>query len=182
MLPKEYFSAKGLDPFVVKMNEKVEFSLLKCPGKYTVQVAHFTGRVILDQKEIRAVSSGTKNMESRLAEAADKAHRMTVALRRKGYEAYEFHDRAASIVTVGSFNQVGATRPDGRIDLDPKVFTLMQTFGGDQVSLPGQPNGSMQPKTISEGGRTIPFDIQPIPVEVPKQSLSAAFNRTASRE
>lgn len=180
LLPKEYFTAKGLEPFVVKMNDKVEFSLLKCPGKYTVQVAHFTGRVILDQKEIRAVSSG-KPMESRLAEAADKAHRMTVALRRKGYEAYEFHDRAASIVTVGSFSQVGTPRQDGKTELDPKIFTLMQTFGGDQVSLPGQPSGSMQPKTITEGGMTIPFDIQPIPVEVPKQSLSAAFNRTASR-
>lgn len=179
-LPKEFFAAKGLDPFVVKMNDKAEFSLLKCPGKYTVQVAHFTGRVILDQKEIRAVTSG-KPMESKLAEAADKAHRMTVALRRKGYEAYEFHDRAASIVTVGSFEQVGTPRQDGRTELDPKIFTLMKTFGGDSVTLPGQANPTMQPKTISDGGQMIAFDIQPIPVEVPKQSISAAFNRTVSR-
>jgi len=180
LLPKEFFANRGLDPFVVKMNDKAEFSLLKCPGKYTVQVAHFTGRVILDQKEIRAVASG-KPMDSKLAEAADKAHRMTVALRHKGYEAYEFHDRAASIVTVGSFDQVGTPRQDGRTELDPKVFTLMKTFGADQVTLPGQTAPSMQPKTITDAGQSIPFDIQPIPVEVPKQSISGAYSRTASR-
>jgi hypothetical protein len=180
VLPKEFFASKGLDPFVVKMNDKVEFSLLKCPGKYTVQVAHFTGRVILDQKEIRAVKSG-KQIESKLAEAADKAHRMTEALRRKGYEAYEFHDRAASIVTVGSFNQVGTPRQDGRTEIDPKIHAIMKTFGGEQVTLPGQASASMKPKSITEGRESIPFDIQPIPVEVPRQSISAAYSRTASR-
>jgi len=181
VLPKEFFASKGLDPFVAKMNEDVEFSLLKCPGKYTVQVAHFTGRVILDQKEIRAVQSGGKNMGSKLAEAADKAHRMTMALRRKGYEAYEFHDRAASIVTIGSFSQVGTPRQDGRIELDPKIHSIMKTFGAEQVTMPGQNNATMKPKSIADGRQQIPFDIQPIPVEVPKQSISAAFNRTASR-
>jgi hypothetical protein len=181
VLPKEFFAAKGLDPFVAKMNEDVEFSLLKCPGKYTVQVAHFTGRVIIDQKEIHAVQSGGKSLGSKLAEAADKAHRMTTALRRKGYEAYEFHDRAASIVTIGSFNQVGTPRQDGRIELDPKIHSIMKTFGAEQVTLPGQNSATMKPKSIVEGRKQIPFDIQPIPVEVPKQSISAAYNRTVSR-
>lgn len=180
LLPHEFFTNKGVDPFVVKMNEKVEFSLLKCPGKYTVQVAHFTGRVIIDQKEIRAVSTG-KTFSSKLAEAADKAHRMTVALREKGYEAYEFHDRAASIVCVGSFEQVGAPRADGRIEIDPRIHTIMQTFGAEQVVLPGQTGGSMQPRTLRDGSGSIPFDIQPIPVQVPRISISAAYNRTASR-
>ena len=180
LLPREFFANKGLDPLVVKMNEKAEYTLLKCPGKYTVQVAHFTGRVIIDQKEIRAVSSG-KPLESKLAEAADKAHRMTLALRKKGYEAYEFHDRAASIVTVGSFNDVGSPRADGRIEIDPRIHALMKTFGAEQVAVPGQTGGTMQPKTISDGGEAIAFDIQPIPVQVPKISISAAYNRTASR-
>jgi len=37
-------STKGLDPFVVKMNRGVKHSLLDCPGKFTVQVAHFRAR------------------------------------------------------------------------------------------------------------------------------------------
>ena len=47
-----------------------------------------------------------------------KAHKMTVALRAKGYEAYEFHDRYASIVTVGSYD-----RPD-----DPRLRAMQQTL------------------------------------------------------
>ena len=61
LLPEEYFVPKtGLDEFVVKMNKNVKFSLLDCPGKYTVQVAHFTGEVILNQGEIRAIESGSR--------------------------------------------------------------------------------------------------------------------------
>ena len=53
------------------MNKNVTHSLLDCPGKYTVQVAHFTGQVIIDQREIRAIESG-KQVESSLTRAAAK--------------------------------------------------------------------------------------------------------------
>ena len=53
LLPKDYYNPPGLDDFVVKMNEGVEYSLLECPGRYTVQVAHFTGQVIIDQARSR---------------------------------------------------------------------------------------------------------------------------------
>ena len=33
LLPREYFVPKGVDPFVAKMNEGVEHSLLDCPGQ-----------------------------------------------------------------------------------------------------------------------------------------------------
>jgi len=49
-------------------------------------------------------------MKSELEAAAEKAHRLAKALRMKGYDAYEFHDRYASIVTVGSFNSAGTPR------------------------------------------------------------------------
>ena len=47
LLPREYFVPKGVDPFVAKMNQGVEHSLLDCPGEYTVQVATFRGKTIL---------------------------------------------------------------------------------------------------------------------------------------
>ena len=47
LLPREYFVPKGVDPFVAKMNQGVEHSLLDCPGDYTVQVATFRGKTIL---------------------------------------------------------------------------------------------------------------------------------------
>ena len=34
MLPKDYFAPKGVDGFVLRLNEGLEFSLLNCPGKY----------------------------------------------------------------------------------------------------------------------------------------------------
>ncbi|MBL9124053.1 MAG: hypothetical protein JNG90_10510, partial [Planctomycetaceae bacterium] len=53
LLPRDYFVPSGLDPFVVEMNERVrplKYSLLKCPGKYSVKVATFTGNVVFDPK------------------------------------------------------------------------------------------------------------------------------------
>jgi len=37
LLPDELFVAKGLDPFVVEMNKDLAYSLLKCPGRYSVR-------------------------------------------------------------------------------------------------------------------------------------------------
>ena len=103
-----------MDPLLVKANKGVEHCLLDRPGKYSVQVAYFSGKVILKPEEIKAIESGKKEMGSDLVEAAYMAHRLTEALRLKGYDAYEFHDRYASLVTVGSFDWVEQTGPDGK--------------------------------------------------------------------
>jgi len=172
MLPKEYFSAPGVDPLVVEMNEGVEHSLLDCPGSYTVQVACFKGKVVIDQQKIQQIENG-KQIKSELAEAAMKAHRLTEALRIKGWEAYEFHDRYASIVTVGSFDSVGSPRPDGRIEINPKMHKVMQAFKADTPNLPNAPTGAVQIKSLLG----IAFDIQPIPVRVPKRSIGRELAR-----
>ena len=45
LLPADYYAPrKGIDELVLRMNKGVTHSLLDCPGKYTVQVAHFMGR------------------------------------------------------------------------------------------------------------------------------------------
>jgi hypothetical protein len=155
---------QGLDPLVVKMNRGVRHSLLDCPGTFTVQVAHFSGKVVVDQAEIKRIESGEKGLdESRLHEAADKAHRLTEALRMKGYEAYEFHDRHSSIVTVGSFASVGTPRRDGKTEINPAIHRIMETFKGKQSPL----GGPRQPRWIVG----IPLDVQPIPARVPKRSV-----------
>ncbi|MCA9204891.1 MAG: hypothetical protein KDA59_17675, partial [Planctomycetales bacterium] len=69
---------------------------------YTVQVATFGGEVTVDPNKVEKLSN-SRDASDKLVVAADKAHRLTLALRRRGVEAYEFHDRFASIVTVGSF-------------------------------------------------------------------------------
>lgn len=173
MFPDDYFKPKGIDPLVEKMNENVEFGLLKSNGKYTVKVATFQGSAISMPKEVKAVESGEKRLKSRLEIAAINAHLLTIALREKGYEAYEFHDHASSIVTVGSFASYGTPRDDGKIEINPAIHQIMQTFGANQA--PG-PDGKTkyEPKSLAQ----IPFDIQPTPVEVPQRTVSTAFNRS----
>ena len=167
LLPDEYYAPKGLDQFVIDMNKPVKHSLLECPGRYTVKVATFSGNVIIDQKKIQEAERG--NVSSRLAEAADKAHRLTEALREQGHEAYEFHDRGQSIVCVGSFDSYGAPRADGKIEINPRIHQIMTTFQASQNPLPGQMG---LPVKVIAG---IPLDIQPQMVEVPKRSLSSDY-------
>jgi hypothetical protein len=168
LLPDDYFDRAGLDPLVLEMNQRVEHSLLDCPGKYTVQVATFRGRSIIQQSTIKAIEEGEKRLKFGLAEAAEKAHRMTLLLRAKGWEAYEFHDLKASIVTVGSFNAVGTRSADGGIVFDPQILKIINTFGSDKTASGGQ---ILMPKDIKD----IPFDMQPIPVEVPRRSISRDY-------
>jgi len=176
LLPKEYFSPAGLDPVVIKANEGVEHCLLDCPGKYTVQVAHFTGRVLITTKphEIAEAQSGRQESDTQLAEAAEMAHKLTQALRLKGYEAYEFHDRYASIVTVGSFAWVKRTMPGGGEDINPAVREVIERFRGRPSDRPGH-EGQLGCQSLLG----IPFAIQPIPVHVPRRSIAAAYSRDA---
>ena len=174
LLPKEYYAPKGVDNFVIKMNKGVNHSLLDCPGRYTVRVGTFTGNAVYEQGKIQDIKNGRKSMKSGLAIAAEKAHRLTEALRIKGYEAYEFHDRHSSIVTVGSFQSLG-TKVAGQLVLDAKIQLVIRVFAPDiQQSFARTPSGAPSPyKAIRDIPYTIPFDIQPLPIEVPKRTISS---------
>ena len=182
LLPPDYFVPKGIDPAIVALNKDVPYGLLDCPGKYTVQVATFKGKVVLKQSEIRAIENGKAELKGELASAAVKADELTRALRMKGYEAYQFHDRYASIVTVGSFNSVGMPRSDGRIEIDPRIHRIIKIFGPDHKASRGLQNAlkaqGLAGQTLATPVKNligIPFDIQPIPVEVPKRPISTAL-------
>jgi hypothetical protein len=177
LLPPEYFAPKGLDPFVARLNEPLEYSLLKCPGKYSVQVAMFTGTFVQSQSESDLKKA--MNMPTKLEEAELKAHQMTLALRKKGYEAYEFHDERSSVVTIGSFDTLGNDGPNGQIELHSGILRIMETFGAQKKT--DGPGGTVSsvgmPKSISTSEGKIPFDIQPVPVEVPKKSVGFSFEQ-----
>lgn len=136
MLPREYFVPKGVDPFVAKMNEGVENSLLDCPGRQTIQVATFRGKTILQTSAQEEQQSASKSFWGRkkqddhnpLVEAAENAHLLAKELRDHGWEAYEFHDRMESIVTIGSFAEVSQRQADGRQVVIPQVQKIVQTF------------------------------------------------------
>jgi hypothetical protein len=175
LLPEEYFVAKGLDPFVVDMNEDLEYSLLKNKGKYTVRVASFRGVDTMKPAEFERLTSNRDKI-AKIDEAAIKARKLTAALRKQGVEAYEFHDRTESIVCVGSFNTVGQPRQDGKIEINPAIYRVMQEFGPIKANV-GPNVAGLQLRTL-EG---IPFDAQPLPVEVPRQSIATAYNGSLLR-
>lgn len=180
LLPKEYFQNATLSKLVVEMNRDAQHSLLSCPGKYTVKVATFSGSTLIDQKKIKAVSQGAK-LKSKLEEAGDKAQLLMEQLRKEGYEAYVFHDEHESIVCVGSFDYVaGEKNPeDGKQQINPAVFQVMEQF----KAKPNAKSGGMHPTksysyTVGPNETLkVSSDLQPIPVQVPKQTVSGVYQR-----
>lgn len=181
LLPKEFFVGAGIDPLVLSMNEGVKHSLLDCPGKYSVRVASFRGKSRFLGENSDDAKQGKEDKgflpplpglgkPSKLEIAADKAHRLTEMLREKGIEAYEFHDRFESIVTIGSFEMVGTELPDGSINLNPKIYQILKSYGAERNPLPGQTQG-LQPRKLNG----IPFDIQPLPVKIPRKSVASDY-------
>lgn len=130
LLPEEYFRPKGVDDFVAKMNSGVEHSLLDCPGRYTVKIATFRGKAILQGafKSNKEKLPKKKQEVDPLLEAAENAHAITAFLRAKGWEAYEFHDRTESYVTVGSYDEVIERTATGAKPIR-EVAVILQTFG-----------------------------------------------------
>ena len=174
LLPQDYFVPKGVDKLVEELNEGLEFSLLRCPGKYTVRVAHFTGNAAIRVRDIQAIKSGEKDLPPALADAAKRAHSLCLALRNKyGVEAYEFHDRYSSIVTVGSFHSLGTPRPDGKIAIDPEIYAVMKKYGAETYTTP---NGTTAMKGLALKDIAA-FDPQPMPMEVPRRSIAADYRR-----
>ena len=173
-LPEEYFrNGGGLDDFVIGLNQNVKYSLLKNPGRYTVRVASFAGKDTMKSSEIEEIER-TGRVTDKLEVAAYKANRLTIALRNRGVEAYEFHDRLESLVTVGSFDSVGEERPDGKIEINPAVHEVLKIYGATRTPLPGrQQSLGLQPRTLDG----IAFDVQPMPVMVPRKSIAADYAR-----
>ena len=178
ILPREYFIGGGPDSFVLDLNKDKKFSLLNCPGKYSVRVATFRGNVIIDQSKILEITNNGERLDSRLERAAEKAHLLTTKLRERKVEAYEFHDRHESIVTIGSFASVGTPRNDGKTEINPSILRIMNSYGPEKKLLPGSLRmAGIMPRSLDG----IPFDIQPTPVEVPKPSAASKIAQTPRR-
>ena len=184
-LPDEYFQAHGLDKFVYDMNKNVKYSLLKCPGRYSVRVATFRGMSTFDrskmEREEKLFEFKLRNKEStnsQLEQAFIDANRLTTELRKKGIEAYEFHDRFESYVCVGSFDWIYQEDRNGSALVDhtgKPIFNkdVTETIEAYKATMPTQRFPGVQPqlrpKTMpSLRGTGITFDVQPVPVVVPK--------------
>ena len=181
LIPDEFFEQNTQDEFIMKLNKDIEFSLLKCPKPYSVKVATFRGKSTWNVKEIEKEQKVFqrnkmlgKQIESELTIAAAKAHKLTQALRKRGFEAYEFHDRFESTVYIGSFSKVGDMRRDGKIEIDPRIHQIVNQFKATEQSMPGL-RGVMKPKSLPELPK-VTFDLQPVPIKIPEYQVASKFN------
>ena len=195
LLPEEYFAARSIDKFVIDLNRKVrKYSLLDCPGKYSVRVATFRGKTVINSSKIKQQlddlswrSQRGEKVQSELAVCANKANMLTKALRADGIEAWEFHDREESYVCVGSFDWLKKVDASGNEVQNPEIRQTIAAYKGNVQFRQGQPVavGVPVPKSL-RGLRdkdAIAYDIQPLPVIAPKAttprraSLLSRFRR-----
>ncbi len=175
LLPDDYFEAPKVDEFVANLNKNVEHSLLECPGKFTVQVASFTGRQVTDFGGVSQASK-LKETTDALDRAALSAHELTTALRKEGEEAYEFHDRFGSYVMIGSFDSLGQELSSGQFQYNPAMVQVIAKRCGYEVVEARDPTTGAVGKTTSlKSLNKIPFDAEGKPMAVPRASTSKLY-------
>ena len=113
---------------VLALNSDSDYSLLRNRGRYTLVIATFSGNSIMqvgDKSDRAAMNKFNKSFGSNLDESAKEAWSLTEALRhasKAGYsqdfEAWLYHDRNRSYVTIGEFDSKG----------DPRIQTLATQF------------------------------------------------------
>lgn len=201
LLPKEYFAPTGVDEQVAKWNTGLEYSLLDCERNFTIKVATFKGRTSLKSanEELGDLRTRKAEEDDPLVIAVQNAHLLTMALREKGWEAYEFHDRYQSYVAIGSFENAQQTA-DGKFLIDHRdAQIIIDTFGASKpnniFNRPAQQDLQLEHQRkqqfstlLGTGGQVasgfypkkfigLPFDIYPESIRVPKRSISSAYAR-----
>lgn len=176
LLPAETAAmAGGLDPKVVNYNRNVRFCLLDCPGKYSVQIGTYRGFRTINQNEIQKIkNTGEVSVDPEssltLAEADQRAEKLTQFLRNKGIEAYCFRDHYASIVTIGSFDEISYVNPQtGKQEAIPEIQKIFQEYGAFQ-----DPSKVGRESVRLKMMAGVPLDAAPMIINVPKAPRATA--------
>jgi hypothetical protein len=104
----QYLYPHKPDKLIVQMNQTAR-SIANCPGRYSLQVAEFSGRSTFNERDERFQGLASLK-KSPLATAAADAERLAAKLakdpdiQRLGQPIYVYHDRRSSRVFIGSFN------------------------------------------------------------------------------
>ena len=171
LLPESFFQQPEVDSFVQQLNEDTKFSLLESEGKFTVVVRTFgaCGTIVGAKNEDKYEPS-----EERMAKFARQADKMVRELRKQGEEAYQYHDRDRSVVTIGSFESLGREMPGGGFQYEPGIRRLMHEFSALNDSraqrVPGRQGVAANHIAM------IPFDVQPTPIAIPKVSKRSLYS------
>lgn len=165
---------QAIDPLLVNLNHGEQFSLYESPGKYSLVVARFSGKSInVVNETMEKAESYFEKEVSDLDLAALSARNLVRALRSReplsvsGHpqfaefsqycrlEAYVWHDRTYSVVTVGSFESPN----------DPKIRELLKLFGPkSEVVYSGTPSAGIRYLPVKQDeGDFIYIPFEPVP-------------------
>ncbi len=166
LLSPEEVAQRKRDPLLLKLNNG-EYSIMDNAGKFTLIVASFKGRSLT---QVANREDDDFKITGSLDDAAERAWIVAKMLRegsfQKGsqqqgrtFEAYVYHTRYESFVTIGSFDLAD----------DPRIAQLHQLFGAKtQVAQNGRPFTTGESIVIpSNPPETIIFDPNPRLIPVP---------------
>lgn len=155
------------DPLLLKLNSGSEYSLLKNPGKYTLVIATFMGHsqsLAMNTPADEVISKTAKFDEKirnnvSLDNAGYDAWSLVKTMRSQNMDAYVYHDRYQSVVTVGSFSAKD----------DPRMIQLAKNFAAKMKKVPKSQKEVLVAETIKAPGnqKTWIMDPEPRPMEVP---------------
>ncbi len=121
LLAPDEVAARQLDPLLLRLNHGERYSLLGCKGDFTLVIASFSGKAKTTGHDQQPGDDFLKDND--LDNAAQEARDLAVALRQhEKVDAFVWHDRKASLVTVGSFDSQD----------DPGIAGMRQRFGALQ--------------------------------------------------
>ncbi len=101
------------DPFLKTLNADEEYSMLRCPGKWTLAVKEYLGASAVENKPtglgpVQSMFGGKTKTGETLALAANNAHELAKTLTQLKFDAYVLHTRTSSVVSNGAFNDRNA--------------------------------------------------------------------------
>lgn len=162
-LSPEEVQARKRDPEILQINAGMDYSLFENKSDYSLVVATFKGKSVTKQSEQELANAFSRLTGQASVDVAYwDAWKTCNLLRKEGFEAYVFHDRFQSYVTIGSFDN----------DHDARAAQLAKQFGAKIVANQnGQKSILAEQRMIpDQNGNTkmILFDPEPRMMRVPK--------------
>jgi hypothetical protein len=205
LLSPEEVQQRRHDPLLVKLNSGGKYSLYENDGEYSLVVATFSGKKLAHigdsnsleaQQAFRLRADGSeggsdgigkfwnKTEENDLDAASRSAWELAVTLReRENVDAYVWHDRYQSVVTVGSFDSPNDPRLKRYLQVFAPSPVTQASVSTDPVVFPGAPSnrwgiaaGGSGTKILAADGfgkngdqdRLWAFDPNPMLMRVPR--------------
>ena len=129
LLSPDEIKRRQQDPLLVKINSGGKYSLFENSGEYSLVVATFTGKKMAHLGDSHSPDAQKAFkidvVDNDLAQAEHNAWELAAALReREKIDAYVWHDRYQSVVTVGSFSSPN----------DPNLRRYLRIFAPSAVA------------------------------------------------